>query len=113
MVDVTTLAQEKLNEYMLQNNISSPLRVMLMEGGCSGPALGLALDEEKKSDDVTTLDELTFLIEKNLLSECGEVSIDFVDAGSQSGFSITSSNPLPGAGSGCHSGSCGSGGCGC
>ena len=110
MVQVSDLALEKLSEYMNQNNITTPIRITVM-GGCSGPALGLAVDEKKDSDEVVVMDKLTFLIEENLSKECGDVAIDFVDAGPKSGFSITSTNPLQGAG--CNPNSCGSGGCGC
>lgn len=113
MLDVTTQANEKLVGYMKENNITSALRVMLMQGGCSGPSLGLALDEKKPLDESFKRQDLTFLVEKNLLEQCGAIKIDYLEAGSRSGFSISSSNPLPGAGGGCSSGSCASGGCGC
>ncbi len=113
MLDVSDLANEKLIEYMESNNISSSLRVALMQGGCSGPALGLALDDVKETDESFVKKDLTFLVEKGLLEQCGTISVDYVDSGPRSGFSISSANPLPGAGSGCSSGSCGSGGCGC
>ncbi|TKB07122.1 IscA/HesB family protein [Desulforhopalus sp. IMCC35007] len=113
MLEVTTLASEKLVEYMQVNNISSSLRVALMQGGCSGPSLGLALDEEKATDELFAKEKLTFLIAKDLLEQCGSITVDYADAGSRSGFTITSANPLPNVGGGCSSGSCGSGGCGC
>lgn len=112
MLVVTEIANEKLNEYMKDNNVSSPLRVTMMQGGCSGPALGLALDEQKDGDELFEEKNLTFLVEKSLLSLCGEITVDFHSAGAQSGFSINSENPLPGGGCGCNSSSCGSGGCG-
>ncbi|BHH85613.1 IscA/HesB family protein [Desulforhopalus sp. 52FAK] len=113
MLVVTSQANEKLVEYMKDNNISSSLRIALMQGGCSGPSLGLALDEKKPGDELFEEQTLTFLIEKHLLEQCGDITVDYLDAGSRSGFSISSKNPLPGAGTGCSSGSCGSGGCGC
>ena len=113
MLEVTAQANEKLIEYLKENNISSSLRVALMQGGCSGPSLGLALDEEKTTDELFNLEHLTFIVEKNLLQQCGGITVDYLDAGSRSGFSISCTNPLPGAGGGCSSGSCGSGGCGC
>jgi iron-sulfur cluster assembly accessory protein len=113
MLDVTAQANEKLVGYMKENNITSALRVVLMQGGCSGPTLGLALDEQKPLDEMFQKQDLTFLIEKNLLQQCSDIKIDYLDAGSRSGFSISSSSPPPGVGSGCSSGSCGSGGCGC
>jgi iron-sulfur cluster assembly accessory protein len=111
MIEVTELAHDRLQEYLAQNNISSPIRLMLMQGGCSGSALGLAIDEPQENDEVVTLKDLTFLIEDSLLQQLGEISIDYTDAGARTGFSITSSNPIEGGG--CSSGSCGSGGCGC
>lgn len=113
MLDVTAQANEKLVGYMKDNNINSALRVMLMQGGCSGPSLGLALDEVKPLDEQFQRQDLKFLVEKSLLQQCGSITIDYVEAGSRSGFSISSANPLPVAGGGCSSGSCGSGGCGC
>ncbi len=113
MLEVTDQANEKLIEYMKANNITSSLRVALMQGGCSGPALGLALDEEKPTDESFARQTLTFLVEKSLLEQCGSITVDYLDAGSRSGFSIVSTNPLPNSGGGCSSGSCGSGGCGC
>ena len=113
MLDVTAQANEKIVEYMKENNINSALRVALMQGGCSGPSLGLALDEKKPADELFQRQELAFLVDKDLLLQCGNISIDYVEAGNRSGFSVRSLNPLPGTGGGCSSGSCGSGGCGC
>jgi iron-sulfur cluster assembly protein len=102
-------AMEKLKEYLTQNNIESPLRIALMQGGCSGPALGLALDERKENDEVFMKKDLTFLVEKGLLNLCGSVSVEYIDAGPRSGFNIKSANPIGGGGCG---GSCSSGQCG-
>jgi iron-sulfur cluster assembly accessory protein len=113
MLDVTAVANEKLVGYMKDNNISSALRVMAIQGGCSGPSLGLALDEEKPLDEVFQQQDLKILIEKTLLQQCGNITIDYIEAGSRSGFNISSTIPLPGGGGGCSSGSCGFGGCGC
>jgi len=71
----------------------------------------LALDEPKENDKVFEQGELTFLVEEGLLSTCGAIKVDYMDAGYRSGFSITSANPIS-TGGGCSSGSCGSGSCG-
>jgi iron-sulfur cluster assembly accessory protein len=113
MLEVTAQANEKLVEYRKANNISSSLRIAMMQGGCSGPSLGLALDEEKPTDELFEQQSLTFLVEKALLQQCGSITVDYHDAANRSGFKISTANPLPGAGGGCSSGSCGSGGCGC
>jgi iron-sulfur cluster assembly accessory protein len=111
--NVTDVAVSKLKEYMEQNNIDSALRVALMQGGCSGPSLGLALDEPKDNDKIFENNSLKFLIEKGLLETCGSIKVEYIDAGPRSGFGITSKNPLGGGGGGggC-GGSCSSGTCG-
>jgi iron-sulfur cluster assembly protein len=69
----------------------------------------LALDEPKDNDKVYENSDLKFLVEESLLTTCGSIKVDFIDAGPRSGFGITSSNPI--GGGGC-AGSCDSGSCG-
>lgn len=100
-LNVTDLAVTKLKEYLAENSIESALRIALMQGGCSGPSLGLALDEPKDSDKVFDNDTLKFLVEETLFDTTGDITVDYVDAGPRSGFGITSEKPIGG-------GSCGS-----
>jgi Fe-S cluster assembly iron-binding protein IscA len=72
--------------------------------------LGLALDEPKDNDKTFEEDAIKFLVEDSLLTTCGAIKVDFLEAGYRSGFSITSTNPI--GGGGCSSGSCSSGSCG-
>ncbi|MBP7926357.1 MAG: hypothetical protein KAZ13_00655 [Desulfobulbus sp.] len=69
----------------------------------------MALDEPKASDQVFEEGDLKFLVDGDLLTRCGAVKVDFIEAGYRSGFSITAANPL--GGGSCSSGSCG-GSCG-
>lgn len=108
MFEVTETAVSNLKTYFKENKIESPVRVALMSGGCSGAMLGLALDEPSDQDQVFDEQELKFVIAKDLLDQVGAIKVDFVDAGYQSGFSISTEKPVPGAGGGCSS--CG-GGC--
>jgi len=71
----------------------------------------LALDEPKDNDKTFQEDSITFLVEEGLLTTCGAIKVDFIEAGYRSGFSITSTNPVS-SGGGCSSGSCSSGSCG-
>ena len=106
MFEVTNDAIKNLKAYLEQNNIDSAIRIALMQGGWAGPSLGLALDEPKDTDTVHDQEELKFLVETSLMSSCGGIKVDFVDAGPRSGFAISSRIPLSGGGSSC--GSCGS-----
>ncbi len=115
MLTVTPLAMDKLKEYLAQNKIESPIRVMA-QSSCAGTSLGLILDETAESDQVHGLDGLVFLTERGLLDDTGAVTIDFKEAEASGcgcsgggGFVISSEKPLNSNGCG---GSCASG-CGC
>ena len=112
MLEVTELAITNLKDYMAQNKVDSALRVALMQGGWSGPSLGLALDEPKENDTKVEEGGLTFLVDNELMQTCGDIKVDFAESGMRSGFSISSTIPVSGGG-GCSSGSCGSGSGGC
>jgi len=68
----------------------------------------LALDEPKDTDYRLDKDNLTFIVDNDLLDSCGGIKVDYIDAGMRSGFSVTSTRPIGGGGgcSGCGS-SCG------
>ena len=117
MLEITTLATEKLKEYMAEKNLTRPVRVAMMRS-CGGPSLSLALDDAKVTDIRVDLDGLLVIMDKTLLDECGRTIVDFkppsgCGCGGGPGFTITSETPLPGGGS-CSSGSCSSSGsCDC
>ncbi|MBU0728631.1 MAG: hypothetical protein KKA70_02710 [Proteobacteria bacterium] len=76
----------------------------------------MALDEPKENDSTFEYDKLTFLVDNELMTNCGDIKVDFMDAGYRSGFSISSTIPISSGGSSCASSSCGSskgGSCGC
>lgn len=57
------------------------VRVYLAGMGWSGPSWGLALDEQKDGDEVYTEDGLTFLMEKDLNVQFGEMTVEYTDHG--------------------------------
>lgn len=112
MIEVTEPAIATLNDYMKEQNITSPLRIF-MSSGCCGASLGLAADSLKEGDHEAQAGEISLVIEKGLLETLGGVKIDFVSEDGRSGLTISSDNPLPAP----EGGSCGTGGdqggCGC
>ena len=50
----------------------------------------MALDEPKDNDEIIKDNDITYLIEKELLNQVKPINIDFVDSAMGSGFSITS-----------------------
>ena len=106
MINVTESATQELTNYFKESE-KSPIRVHLVDGGCSGPQLSLALDQPGSGDKTVTQGDLTFIISEELAEATGEVTIDKTPYG----FTVASENPLGGGGCGCSS--CGTGGCSC
>ena len=104
MLKVTETAIANVKEYLNQEKIESPVRIFVMSGGCSGPSLGLALDEARENDLTVEQDGINFLVEKELAESCGAITVDFRESGSGSGsgcgcsggggFSIQTEKPL-------------------
>jgi len=67
----------------------------------------LALDESKDTDEKFDAGKFTFVIEKELFGQTGDLRVDMT----YYGFTIDSQYPV-GGGGGCSGGSCSSGGCG-
>jgi Fe-S cluster assembly iron-binding protein IscA len=106
MITVTETARNEVAEYFKahpKNNI----RVFLMEGGCGGPSLAMAIDEKKNTDEVFEIAGVSYVIEKGLLEKATPLEIDFQGMG----FKINSSLVLEGGCSGCSCGSDDSGEC--
>lgn len=105
MLSVSENAVKELNEFFSDKE-KSPIRIYLAPGGCSGPRLALALDAPGDADQ--TFDEAgyNFCVEKDLLTQTGDISIDV----NYMGFAVESANSMGGGGCcGCaSSGSCGS-----
>lgn len=78
------------------------VRIFLAGMGCSGPALGLSLDEKKDTDVVDETNEINFVMEADLFNTMGEIKVEFMG----NGYLVA---PVKQAESGCSS--CG-GGCG-
>ena len=101
MFEVTSLASEKIIEFLKDKDEKPSIRVMLAEGGCSGPALGLALDDEAKdNDDKFESAGLHFLIDKDLMEKVKPIKIDYQTSQYGEGFKIESSLPVKSCGSG-------------
>jgi Fe-S cluster assembly iron-binding protein IscA len=54
----------------------------------------LALDEPKDSDNVFDHCDMKYVVDNALMKQAGDIIVDFVDAGWQSGFNVTSAKPL-------------------
>jgi iron-sulfur cluster insertion protein len=99
------ISQETIDEIKrtieTQSDRPANVRIFLAGHGCSGPSLGLALDEIKDTDLIDESGELKFIMDKDVYEQMGEVKVEFVG----NGYHVASVNEVE---SGCSS--CG-GGC--
>lgn len=103
MLTVTDKASEIIKDFLKDKKADAPIRVFL-NMGCSGPSLGMALDETRnEADEVIQTGGTTFVIEKDLLNQVKPINIDFITTPQGAGFKLTSSLP---EGDGCGSCSC-------
>ena len=109
MVNLSSKAEDVLKEYFKGKEIS-PIRIFLQTGGCcGGPSLAMVLDEQKDKDQVFKINGSTMLVDDDLMNLAKNITVDFVDSGTQSGFTVTPEVPIGGG----EGGSCGSAGGGC
>ncbi|MGI6655997.1 MAG: IscA/HesB family protein [Desulfobulbus sp.] len=95
MFTISSLAFDKLKTYLEQNKVNSAVRILPMQNsGCVGSPLGMALDTAKETDLLYEEGTLRFLVAEDLQERCGAITIDFIEAGFRSGFSITTEHPL-------------------
>ena len=90
MFEVTDEALGKIKEYLTQQGESSPIRVVLSQGGWSGPSLGMALDELKDDDQTFDNDGVTFLVNKDLFEQVKPIKVDFIESPLGARFNIVS-----------------------
>ena len=107
MFTLTENARTELDAFFADKK-KEAIRMYLAPGGCSGPRVGLALDEPNEQDFVVEQDGFTFCCVKNLWTMMGEGAT--VDAGPM-GFVVTPAQPFPSSG-GCGCSHCGTGTCG-
>jgi iron-sulfur cluster assembly accessory protein len=103
MLTVTDKAAEVIADFLKDKKEGASIRLFL-NMGCSGPSLGMALDENRSDEDeVISAGGTTFVIEKELLNQVKPINIDFITTPQGAGFKLTSSLP---EGGGCGSCSC-------
>lgn len=90
MLTVTKKASEVINDFLKDKSAEAAIRIT-MSIGCSGPALGMALDEPRTGDEVIEEMGTKFVIEKEIFNQARPINIDFISTSQGSGFKLTSS----------------------
>jgi iron-sulfur cluster assembly protein len=80
MFEVSGAALKVLAEYLIEQNINSVIRITPMAGHCAGPHLRISVCEKLPNDVVLERDEIVFVINKELLAECGSISVDYIES---------------------------------
>jgi iron-sulfur cluster assembly accessory protein len=108
MIDITPTAATKVKELLTeQGKADHALRIFVRGMSCSGPAYGMALDNEPRDDDsVADFDGLKILVDPLSAQYVEGAQVDYVDSLMGRGFTVV--NPTyQGQGGGC------GGGCSC
>jgi iron-sulfur cluster insertion protein len=96
MVTVTTLAAEKINELLAEEQkAGTGLRVFVQGGGCSGFQYGLMIEEsgaQPDADQVFVSNGVTLYVDPISVRYLKGAEVDFVDNLSGGGFTIRNPN---------------------
>lgn len=79
MLEISERDVEKISEYLYDNKVVSVVRIALLSGGCSGPALSLVLDEKKGADQVFNYNNAVFVVEKSFFDIYGRINMDSIE----------------------------------
>lgn len=109
MVDITTLAVQKIKEVMTTDGKEGwGLKVFSSGGGCCGPSFGMDIVEKPEDGDTTIeKDGLKIFADEKAVEGMKGLIVDFVDDGEQQGFVMKQDGPMDEAGGcSCDSGTC-------
>lgn len=95
MLVVTEAAQAQIAEYFKEKEIK-PIRIFLNQGGCGGPQLAMALDDETPNDQVFNVAGVDYLVNRSFLKEAQPIQVDH----NTMGFAVTSALKLERSGCG-------------
>lgn len=105
MVDVSESALQVLADYIGTQEINKAIRITPMAGNCAGPHLRLRACEAQASDSLFQHGDVLFVVNHELLAECGSIRVDYVAAcdscccsGGCAGFRISGKKKYPFAG---------------
>ena len=107
MITISEAASAKVKELLEeQGKTDHALRIFVRGMSCSGPAYGMALDNEPRQDDaVTELNGVRILVDPLSAQYVQGAEVDYVEGLMGRGFTVTNPNLQS-------SGGCG-GGCSC
>lgn len=106
-ITISTEAYNEFKAFLDENNISDyKIRINFAGFACSGPIFNISVSEPTDSDEVETVNEISFIIEKNLIEQFGGFIILSTEENEGNGLSlkpvIAPEGGCGGSCSGCH-----------
>jgi len=90
MFEVSEEASEQIKQFLKGREGLQSIRILMTEGGWKGPYLVMALDQQKKDDEVFTERGVTFLIKKTLFERVKPIRINYTHSTLGSGYTLES-----------------------
>lgn len=102
VIIVTEAAAIQINEMIKESGEEQPyLRVAVHGGGCSGLSYGMNFDQEKKEDDIESIQHgIHFIVAKNDAPILNGTRIDYKQSMLGGGFTIDNPNAIAACGCG-------------
>ncbi|GAA0766357.1 HesB-like protein [Clostridium subterminale] len=89
IVNISDKATTEFLQFLKDNEVTADtVRIHFAGMGCSGAVFNLVLDEKKDSDNIEVVEGLTFLVDKGVTEQFGELTILCADENGRGGFSI-------------------------
>lgn len=107
IVNMSEKATIEFKQFLKDNEVTADeVRIHFAGMGCGGPVFNLVLDGKKDTDNTETFDGLTFLVDKSITEQFGELTILCAEENGRGGFSIEPEIKPEGGcsscGDGCH-----------
>lgn len=99
VVKMSDNASKEFQKFLKDNEVTANVvRIHFAGMGCGGAVFNLVLDEQKETDNTEVIDGLTFLVDKKVTEQFGELSVLSADENGRGGFSIEPENKPEGGG---------------
>lgn len=94
IVKLDPRAYQAIMSELFERALQPSVRIEICSTGCCDASLGLRPDEADAADLVEKVDDLMLLMNSEVYTLVGDVSISYVDEAGRSGFILTSRRPL-------------------
>ena len=88
-IKITDKAKEMIRETIDKKGVSDPvIRIYIAGFGWGGPNFGIVLDEQKENDYKVKEDDISYVVEKDLIKKYGGFIVDYSKTWLYKGFRV-------------------------